>query len=130
MVIGTALSLGTASTIALSIALAFAFGYLLTMLPLLRAGIAVRAALGLAFASDTVSIAIMEIVDNGVLLAIPGAMDAGLAEFRFWGSLVLSLLIAGAAAFPVVRWLVARGRGHAVLHKHHGHSKGSDSSHH
>lgn len=121
MVIGTALSLGNGSTIALAVVLAFAFGYLLTMLPLLRAGVAVRTALGLAFASDTVSIAIMEIVDNALMLVIPGAMDAGLGEFRFWGSLALSLLVAGVAAFPVVRWLIARGRGHAVVHKYHAH---------
>jgi hypothetical protein len=120
MVIGTALSLGNGSTIALAVVLAFLFGYLLTMLPLLRAGVVLRTALGLAFASDTVSITIMEIVDNAVMLAIPGAMDAGLGEFRFWGSLALSLLIAGLAAFPVVRWLIARGRGHAVVHQYHG----------
>ena len=130
MVIGTALGFGIASTIALAVVLAFVFGYVLTILPLLRAGMAIRTALGLAFASDTASIAIMEIVDNLVMLLIPGAMDAGIAEIRFWGSLALSLLIAGAAAFPVVRWLVARGRGHAVLHKHHGHAKNSHSSHH
>jgi hypothetical protein len=120
MVIGTALSLGNGSTIALAVVLAFLFGYLLTMLPLLRAGVVLRTALGLAFASDTVSITIMEIVDNAVMLVIPGAMDAGLGEFRFWGSLALSLLIAGLAAFPVVRWLIARGRGHAVVHQYHG----------
>ena len=95
MVIGTTLSLGNWSTVALSVVLAFAFGYLLTMLPLLRAGVAPRTALGLAFASDTVSIAIMEIVDNAVVLLIPGAMAAGLGDFLFWGSLALSLVIAG-----------------------------------
>ena len=130
MVIGTALGMGTGSTIALAIVLAFIFGYLLTMMPLLRAGIGYRAALGLAFAADTASITIMEIVDNTVMLAIPGAMDAGLTDFRFWGSLALSLVIAGVAAYPVVRWLIARGRGHAVVHKFHDHDSGSHSAHH
>lgn len=127
MITGTALGLGNGSTIALSVVLAFLFGYLLTSLPLLRAKVALKTVLGLAFASDTASIAIMEIVDNGVMLVIPGAMDAGLGEFRFWGSLALSLPIAGAAAFPVVRWLIARGKGHAVVHEYHdrdGHSHG------
>jgi hypothetical protein len=130
MVIGTAFSLGTVSTIALSVVLAFVFGYLLTMLPLLRSGVALRTSLVLALASDTVSIVIMEIVDNSVMVLIPGAMDAGLGQFRFWGSLVLSLLIAGAAAFPVVRLLIARGRGHAVVHKHHANDSRSSSTHH
>lgn len=118
MVLGTAFSLSDGSTIILSVILAFIFGYLLTMLPLLRSGTPLLTSLGLAFASDTVSIAIMEAVDNAIMLLIPGAMEAGLDEFRFWGSLVLSLLIAGAAAFPVVRLLILKGRGHAVLHKH------------
>lgn len=119
MVIGTALGLGNWPTVALAIALAFVSGYLLTMIPLLRSGMAPRTALGLAFASDTASIAIMEIVDNAVMLLIPGAMDAGLSAPLFWASLVLSLAIAGLAAYPIVRWLIARGRGHAVLHGHH-----------
>ncbi len=130
MVLGTTLNLANWSTIALSIVLAFVFGYLLTILPLLRAGVALRATLGLAFASDTVSILIMEIVDNAVVLLIPGAMDAGLGEFLFWSSLAVSLLIAGLAAFPVVRWLIARGRGHAVVHKYHTDAAVSQSSHH
>ncbi len=130
MVIGTALGLDDGITIALAIVLAFLFGYLLTMLPLLRARVTFKIALGLAFASDTVSIAIMEIVDNGIMLVIPGAMEAGLGEFRFWGSLVLSLLIAGAAAFPVVCWLIARGRGHAVVHNYHVRERGSHGEHH
>jgi hypothetical protein len=130
MVIGTAASLGNWSTVVISTALAFVFGYLLTMLPLLRAGVALRTALGLAFASDSVSIAIMEIVDNGVVLLIPGAMDAGLGEWLFWGSLAISLLIAGAVAFPVVRWLIARGRGHAVVHQYHTRAGDSHASHH
>jgi hypothetical protein len=130
VVVGTALSLGNGETIALAVVLAFMFGYLLTMLPLIRGGVALRTALGLAFASDTISITIMEIVDNAVMLAMPGAMDAGLSELRFWGSLALSMLIAGVAAFPVVRWLIARGRGHAVVHKYHRHAAGSHSAHH
>jgi len=129
MAVGTALSLGNWSTIVLSVVLAFAFGYLLTMLPLLRAGVAPRTALGLALASDTVSITIMEIVDNALMLVIPGAMDAGLDEFLFWGSLALSLVIAGVAAFPVVRALIARNRGHAVVHAYHARSAGGGSDH-
>ena len=121
MVIGTALGFSNAATIALAVALAFVFGYLLTMLPLLRAGLAFGAALGAAFAADTVSITIMEIVDNAIMLVIPGAMDAGLGSMLFWGSLAAALLIAGTAAFPVNRWLISRGWGHALAHKHHGH---------
>ncbi len=120
MVIGTALSWGNAATIALSVVLAFFFGYALTMLPLLRGGLAFGATVGLALASDTVSITIMEIVDNLIMLVIPGAMDAGLGDALFWGSLAVSLVIAGAVAFPVNRWLIARGRGHAVVHRYHG----------
>ena len=119
MVIGAALELRNGPTIALSVALAFVFGYLLTMLPLLRGGEAFGSAMKLAFASDTVSVAVMEIVDNGVMLVIPGAMDAGLRDPKFWGSLALSLLLAGIAAFPVVRWLVARSRGRGAAHAHH-----------
>jgi hypothetical protein len=89
--------------------------------PLLRAGLGLRTALGLALAADTASITVMEVVDNAVMLAVPGAMDAGLADPLFWASLALALTIAAAAAFPVNRWLVARGRGHAVVHAHHGH---------
>ena len=130
MAIGTTLRLDNPATVALSILLAFGFGYLLTMLPLLRAGVALPTALGLAFASDTVSIAIMEIVDNGIMLLIPGAMDAGLGERTFWVSLALSLVIAGAAAFPAVRWLIVRGRGHAVVHEYHARDGGSHAGHH
>jgi uncharacterized protein DUF4396 len=119
MVIGTALGWGNLPTVALAVALAFAFGYALTLVPLLRAGLGLRAALGLALAADTASIAIMEVVDNAVMLAVPGAMDAGLADPLFWGSLALALAVAAAAAFPVNRWLIARGRGHAVVHAHH-----------
>jgi hypothetical protein len=119
MIIGTALDWGNGETIVLSIALAFLFGYSLTMLPLLRGGIAVAAAIPVAFAADTISITIMEIVDNAIILVIPGAMEAGLTAFLFWGSLAGSLLIAGAAAYPANRYLIARGRGHAVVHARH-----------
>ena len=119
MVIGTALELSDFKTIVLSIVLAFFFGYSLTSLPLLRSGLALAAVVPLALASDTISITIMEIVDNAIMLAIPGAMEAGLADFLFWGSLAVSLLIAGVAAYPANRYLIARGRGHAVVHAHH-----------
>ena len=121
MVIGTALGWGNAATIALAVVLAFIFGYALTMLPLLRSGLAFGAAVRLALAADTVSITIMEIVDNAIMLVIPGAMDAGLASPLFWGSLAVALVIAGAAAFPVNRWLITRGWGHAVVRQHHQH---------
>jgi len=101
--------------------LAFLFGYAVTMLPLLRAGLAWGAVLRLALAADTVSIAIMEVVDNAVMLVIPGAMDAHLNSPLFWVSLAGALLIAGTAAYPVNRWLISKGRGHAVVHVHHGH---------
>ena len=121
MVIGTALGWSNAATIALAVGLAFLFGYGLTMLPLLRSGMAFGTAVGLALASDTASITIMEIVDNAIMLAVPGAMDAPLSSPLFWGSLAVALLIAGAFAFPLNRWLIARGRGHALVHAHHGH---------
>jgi len=124
MIIGTALGWGDLATILLAIVLAFFFGYSLTMLPLFRAGIALGAAVPLALASDTISIAVMELVDNAIMLLIPGAMDAGLGNLLFWGSLAVALLIAGAVAFPVNRWLIDRGKGHAVVHGRshaHGH---------
>ena len=121
MVIGTALGWGNLQTIALAVALAFVSGFGLTMLPLLRAKMAFGAVVKLALAADTVSITIMEIVDNAIMLLIPGAMHAGLDEVLFWGSLAFALVVAGAAAFPVNRWLIARGRGHAVVHAHHHH---------
>jgi len=119
MVLGTALGWSNGATIVLSVALAFFFGYGLTMLPLLRAGLTLRTAGSTALAADTASIAIMELVDNAIMVLIPGAMHAGLASGLFWGSLAVSLLIAGAAAFPMNRWLIARGRGHALVHAHH-----------
>lgn len=121
MIIGTALGWSDWETIGLAVVLAFFFGYLLTMIPLLRSGIAFGAAAPIAFAADTVSITIMEIVDNAIMLMIPGAMDAHLDNLLFWGSLAVALLIAGAVAYPVNRWMIARGKGHAVVHEHHGH---------
>ena len=121
MVIGTALGWGNLATIALAIGLAFVSGYALTMLPLLRAGLDTRTATRLALAADTVSITIMEVVDNGIMLMIPGAMDAHLSELTFWVSLAFALVVAGVAAYPANRWLIARGKGHAVVHAHHGH---------
>src|SRR5215203_4767291 len=121
MVVGTALGWGNAATIVLAIVLAFFFGYSLTMLPLLRSGMALGAALPLAFASDTLSIAVMEVVDNAIVLAVPGAMEAGLGSPLFWGSLAFALAVAFVAAFPVNRYLISRGRGHAVVHEYHGH---------
>ena len=120
MVIGTALGWGDFATIALAVVLAFFFGYSLTMVPLLRSGLALAAVLPLAFAADTLSITVMEIVDNLIMLVIPGAMEAGLGSLLFWGSLAFALAVAGVAAFPVNRWLIARGRGHAVIHQYHG----------
>jgi hypothetical protein len=119
MVIGTALEWSNFATIALSIALAFFFGYSLTSLPLLRSGMALGAVIPLALASDTISITIMEIVDNAIILLIPGAIDATVSDVGFWASLAVSLLIAGVAAYPANRWLISRGKGHAVVHGHH-----------
>ncbi|TMK58945.1 MAG: DUF4396 domain-containing protein [Actinobacteria bacterium] len=117
LAIGTALGFSNLGTIVLAVVLAFFFGYGLTSLPLLRSGMALGAVVPIAFASDTLSIATMEIVDNLIILAVPGAMDAGLDSLLFWGSLAGALLIAGAVALPVNRWLIARGRGHAVVHQ-------------
>jgi Domain of unknown function (DUF4396) len=119
LAIGTALGWGNFETIVLAIVLAFFFGYSFTVVPLLRSGLAFGAAAGIAFAADTISITVMEIVDNAVVLLIPGAMDAGLDELLFWASLAFALAVAFVAAFPVNRWLIARGRGHAVAHSHH-----------
>ena len=121
LVIGTALGFSNLATIALAVGLAFLFGYALTSIPLLRSGLPLGAVVPLALAADTISITIMEVVDNAIMLMIPGAMDAGLDGFRFWASLAAALLIAGSAAYPVNRWLIARGRGHAVVHDHHAH---------
>jgi len=115
--IGTALGWSDLATIALAIGLAFLFGYALTSLPLLRAGLALATVIPIALASDTLSIAVMEVVDNVILLLIPGAMDAGLDSLLFWGSLSMALFVAGLFALPVNRWLLARGKGHAVVHE-------------
>jgi hypothetical protein len=119
LVIGTILGWGIFATIVLAIILAFFFGYLLTMLPLLRSGLALGTVLPLAFASDTLSITVMEIVDNLIILVIPGAMEAGLGSLLFWGSLAFALAVAFVAAFPVNRWLIVRGKGHAAVHEYH-----------
>jgi hypothetical protein len=121
IVIGTALGWSNVATIVLAIVLAFFFGYGMTILPLLRSGMALGAVLPLAFASDTLSITVMEIVDNLIIVVIPGAMDAGLGSLLFWGSLAFALAVAFVVAFPVNRYLISRGKGHAVVHKHHGH---------
>ena len=118
-VIGTSLGWGNLATIAIAVGLAYVFGYSFTLAPLLRGGLALGTALGLAFAADTLSITVMEIVDNAVVLVIPGAMDATLGDPLFWASLAFALAVAWVAAFPVNRWLIARGRGHAVVHAHH-----------
>jgi hypothetical protein len=117
MAIATAIGLSNGATIALAIVLAFFFGYGLTSLPLLRAGLALGAVVPIALASDTLSIGVMEIVDNSIVLAIPGAIDAELGDLLFWGSLSFALFVAGFFAFPVNRWLIARGKGHAVVHE-------------
>jgi hypothetical protein len=121
MIIGTALDWSNLATIILSIALAFFFGYTFTSLPLLRSGMALAAVIPIALASDTLSITVMEIVDNAIVLLIPGAMEASLGDIGFWAALAFALLVAGAAAYPVNRWLLARGKGHAVVHRHHAH---------
>jgi hypothetical protein len=119
MVIGTAAGLHNAATVVLSIALAFVFGYALTMRSVVRAGIGLREAFRVALAADTVSIAVMEVLDNAVVLAVPGAMDAGLASALFWGTLAFSLAVAFVLTTPVNRWLISRGRGHAAVHAYH-----------
>jgi uncharacterized protein DUF4396 len=121
MFIATALDLSNALSIAISVVLAFTFGYALTLGPVLRAGVPMKQALRLTFASDTLSITTMEIVDNAFILIIPGAMAAGLTDGLFWWSLLASLVIAFAVTVPVNRWLIARGRGHAVVHELHAH---------
>jgi len=119
LVIGTALLWSDLATIALAVGLAFIFGYSLTMLPLLRNGIKFKSALLIALAADTLSIFVMEVVDNGIIIFIPGAMEAGLDTILFWTSLASALFIAFWAAFPVNRWLLLRGKGHALVHEYH-----------
>lgn len=120
MVVGTALGWSNWPTVALAVVLAFFFGYAMTLWPLRRAGMAWGTALGLAFASDTLSMATMELVDNALMVVIPGAMDAGLTDLLFWGSLTVAMVVAGLVAFPVNRWLIGQGKGHALVHAHHG----------
>ena len=120
LIIGTAAGLSNVATIALSIALAFLFGYSLSTMPLLRSGLAPRTALTVVLAADTLSILTMEIVDNAVMAAIPGAMNAGLVNVTFWISMMLSLAVAFVAAVPVNRYLLQRGKGHALTHEYHG----------
>jgi hypothetical protein len=120
LVLATAWGWGTTATIALAVALAFVFGYAFTLVPLVRSGLGLVAAAGAALAADTASITVMEIVDNAIMLAIPGAMDAGLASGLFWGSLAVALGIAWLVAFPLNRWLIRRGLGHARVHAAHG----------
>ncbi|UTI63348.1 DUF4396 domain-containing protein [Paraconexibacter antarcticus] len=121
MIIGTALGWSNLATVALAVGLAFFFGYLLTSLPLLRSGLALSAVVPLALASDTISIAIMEVIDNTMMLLIPGVMDQHATDPGFYAALSGSLLIAGTFAFPANRWLIGRGKGHAVVHERHGH---------
>jgi uncharacterized protein DUF4396 len=117
MVIGTALGFSDWGTVGLAVVLAFLFGYTLTSLPLLRAGLALSVVVPIALASDTLSVAVMEIVDNAIVVAVPGALDAGAGDVLFWGSLSVALVIAGVFAFPVNRWLIARGKGHVAVHE-------------
>jgi hypothetical protein len=119
LVIATALGWSTLPSIALAIGLAFVFGYAFTLVPVMRAGLSFTAAAGVALAADTLSITTMEIVDNAVLLAVPGAMEAGLASGMFWGSLAFALVVAFVVTVPVNRALIARGKGHAVVHRYH-----------
>lgn len=116
MAIGTALGFSNLGTVALAVGLAFLFGYGLTSLPLLRAGFALGAVVPIALAADTFSIATMEVVDNVIMVAIPGAMEAGIGSVLFWGSLAFALAVAGVIALPVNRYLISRGKGHAVIH--------------
>ncbi len=119
VVIGTALGWSNVATIVLAVVLAFLFGYSLTAMPMLRSGLALRTAAKVALAVDTVSIIVMEIVDNAFMLAVPGAMDAGLSTTLFWVSLTLALLVAFVVTVPVNRWMIAQGKGHAAAHAHH-----------
>src|SRR3954451_17767923 len=121
MVLATWWGLGNFHSTVLAIVLAFFFGYLLTSLPLLRSGMTVRQVAPLALASDTASIASMELADNAFIVIVPGALSAELRDALFWWSLALGLLIAGTVAFPINRWLIARGKGHAVVHAQHAH---------
>ncbi|MFG3087667.1 DUF4396 domain-containing protein [Streptomyces antibioticus] len=119
MVVGTALGWGNTATLVLAIVLAFFFGYALTLRGVLKAGVGLRAAVRVALAADTLSIAVMELVDNGVIVLWPGAMDAGLGDALFWGALAIALAVAFVLTTPVNKWMIGRGRGHAVVHRYH-----------
>ena len=119
MVIGTALGWSDLQTVALAVGLAFLFGYALTIGPVLRSGLPLSAAIPVALAADTLSITVMEVVDNAIMLLVPGAMDAGLDSVLFWGALAFALAVAFVVTVPVNRWLIARGKGHAVVHRYH-----------
>ncbi|MEU9703289.1 DUF4396 domain-containing protein [Streptomyces sp. NPDC047981] len=119
MIIGTSLGWGNAPTMVLAIVLAFLFGYSLTLWSVVRAGLSLKAAIGVALAADTLSITVMELVDNGVLLLVPGAMDAHLSDALFWGALAFAFLVAFLVTTPVNKWLIGRGKGHAVVHQYH-----------
>ena len=121
LVVATQLGWSNAASIGIATVLAFVFGYSLTLRPLLASGLALQAALGIAFAADTLSITVMEIVDNLTVLVVPGAMNAGITDVLFWATLIAGLVIAWFAAFPVNRWLIARGQGHARAMAHHEH---------
>ncbi|MFL6142574.1 MAG: DUF4396 domain-containing protein [Labedaea sp.] len=122
MVIGSLLGWSNLAIVILSVALAFLFGYTLTIRPVLRAGVAFGAAVSVALAADTVSIAVMELMDNAVMVAVPGAIEAGVDDWLFWLSLAISLVVAFVVTVPVNRWMISRGKGHAVVHEYHGHS--------
>ncbi|MFC7358800.1 DUF4396 domain-containing protein [Nocardioides astragali] len=136
LMIGTAMGLSTGVTIALAVGLAFLFGYALSTVPLIKAGLGFGAALSVVFAADTLSIAVMELVDNLVMALIPGAMDAGLVNPIFWIGMMIALAVAFLAAFPVNRYLIDKGKGHALTHQYHhgpeheGHATGSHHTHH
>lgn len=129
MVIGTALGWSNFATIVLAVVLAFFFGYALTIRPVLRSGLPLKAAIGVALAADTVSIAVMEIVDNAVMLLVPGAMEAGLTSWLFWTALAFALAVAFVVTVPVNRWLISRGKGHAVVHQYHGGHESHEGHH-
>ncbi|WP_182379910.1 DUF4396 domain-containing protein [Nocardioides sp. WS12] len=130
LMIGTAIGLTTGQTIVLAVSLAFVFGYLLSSLPLMGAGMRFGQALRLVLAADTISIIVMEVVDNAVMAAIPGAMDSGLVDPVFWLAMILALSAAFVAAFPVNRYLIDRGKGHALHHAHHDHAEHSEHDQH
>lgn len=130
MVVGTALGWSDLQTIVLAVVLAFFFGYALTIGPVLRSGLTLGAAIPVALAADTVSITVMEVIDNAVMLLVPGAMEAGLADPLFWGALAFALVVAFVVTLPVNRWLIGRGKGHAVVHGMHGAAGSTGSDHH